>query len=185
MTRSILTPAILVTLAGAAPAAPPKSVVLIAGAPDASHPKGTPESERAARHPILRGVGPYRVREEFYYQLRFRPNDRRLKPVLRAEIPGAGEQTVGWAVERADGGRGFGYTGGHFSDNWRVPEHRRAVLNALVWAARGEVPAGGVASKLPGGEADVPSADPAWTPKAPAGANAPAWQKDTDADWVD
>src|SRR5262249_51465650 len=77
------------------------------------------------------------------------------------------------------------YTGGHFADNCRVAEFRRAVLNALAWAAHAEVPPGGVDSTLPGGVADVPSADPAWTPKAPAGANSPAWQEDTDADWVD
>src|SRR5207302_11248935 len=68
----------------------------------------------SASHPISRGVEAFRVREEFYYGIRFRPNDPRLKPILRADIPNAGEQTVAWAVERADGGRGFGFTGGHY-----------------------------------------------------------------------
>src|SRR5437764_1473719 len=39
----------LLAFRGPAPAAPPRSVVLIAGAPDAGHPKGTHEYERSAR----------------------------------------------------------------------------------------------------------------------------------------
>ena len=30
-----------------------------------------------------------------------------------------------WAVERADGGRGFGFTGGHFHDNWGNDDYRK------------------------------------------------------------
>ena len=59
-----------------------------------------------------------------------------------------------WAVERADGGRGFGFTGGHFHDNWGNDDFRKAVLNALVWVARGEVPANGVESKVSKEELD-------------------------------
>jgi len=53
-----------------------------------------------------------------------------------------------WAVERADGGRGFGFTGGHFHDNWANEQVRKTVLNALVWVAKGTVPAGGIESKV-------------------------------------
>jgi hypothetical protein len=53
-----------------------------------------------------------------------------------------------WAVERADGGRGFGFTGGHFHDNWANEQIRKTVLNALVWVAKGTVPAGGIESKV-------------------------------------
>src|SRR5436309_3233068 len=49
MTRSMLTGLVMVIVCGAATAAPPKSIVLIAGAPDAGHPKGTHEYERSAR----------------------------------------------------------------------------------------------------------------------------------------
>jgi hypothetical protein len=51
-----------------------------------------------------------------------------------------------WAVERPDGGRGFGFTGGHFHLNWQNNEQRRLMLNALVWLAKLEVPTGGVDS---------------------------------------
>jgi hypothetical protein len=53
-----------------------------------------------------------------------------------------------WAVERPDGGRGFGFTGGHFHDNWGNDPFRKTVLNALVWIAKGEVPADGIASSV-------------------------------------
>ena len=53
-----------------------------------------------------------------------------------------------WAVERANGGRGFGFTGGHFHDNWGNPDFRKTVLNALVWLTQAEVPLTGIESKV-------------------------------------
>ena len=56
-------------------------------------------------------------------------------------------ETLMWAVEREDGGRGVGFTGGHWHRNWAIETHRRAVLNAMVWVAGGKVPEGGVTSE--------------------------------------
>lgn len=53
-----------------------------------------------------------------------------------------------WAVERPEGGRGFGFTGGHFHDNWGNDPFRKVVLNALLWIAKAEVPSDGVDSKV-------------------------------------
>ena len=53
-----------------------------------------------------------------------------------------------WALQRADGGRGFGFTGAHFHDNWGNDDFRKTVLNTLVWVAKAEVPANGVESKV-------------------------------------
>jgi type 1 glutamine amidotransferase len=53
-----------------------------------------------------------------------------------------------WAVERANGGRGFGFTGGHFHDNWGNDSYRKVVLNAMLWLAKVEVPANGVESSV-------------------------------------
>ena len=103
----------------------------------------------APEHPIARGVKPFKVTEEFYFNLRFREKDPRLRPILLKESGGDTlANTVGWAVERTDGGRGFGFTGGHFYKNWWLPDFRRLVLNAIVWTARLEVPVGGVRSEL-------------------------------------
>jgi type 1 glutamine amidotransferase len=53
-----------------------------------------------------------------------------------------------WAVQREDGGRGFGFSGGHFHDNWANDDFRKSVLNALVWVAKAEVPEKGVESSV-------------------------------------
>ncbi|MEX0676894.1 MAG: ThuA domain-containing protein [Pirellulales bacterium] len=101
-------------------------------------------------HPICRGLAPFELREEYYYNVRFRENDPRLAPILTTPIPNeAKEQVVAWAVEREGGGRGFGFTGGHFFDNWGVENVRRMVLNAILWTAHVEVPAGGVQTAAP------------------------------------
>jgi len=97
-------------------------------------------------HPIARGVKPFKVKEEFYFNLRFRENDPRLQLVLLKDGGDPRASAVGWAVERADGGRGWGFTGGHFFANWWIPEFRKLVLNAIAWTAKIEVPAGGIES---------------------------------------
>jgi hypothetical protein len=53
-----------------------------------------------------------------------------------------------WLAERSDGGRGFGFTGGHFHLNWKNDDQRKVVLNAILWIAQVEIPAGGVASTV-------------------------------------
>ncbi|MGB7343816.1 MAG: ThuA domain-containing protein [Pirellulaceae bacterium] len=53
-----------------------------------------------------------------------------------------------WAVERPDGGRGFGFTGGHYHDNWGNDDFRKVVLNAMLWVAKADVPDGGVESTV-------------------------------------
>ncbi|MCL5097160.1 MAG: ThuA domain-containing protein [Candidatus Omnitrophica bacterium] len=108
-------------------------------------------SPGAPNHPICRGLESYQLTEEFYYNIRFRENDPRLTPILLAPIPGESQpQAVAWAVERTDGGRGFGFTGGHNPQNWRLKSFRKMVLNAIVWTAHAEVPEGGVQSDISG-----------------------------------
>ena len=53
-----------------------------------------------------------------------------------------------WAVERRDGGRGFGFTGGHFHDNWANDNFRKTILNAFLWLSKLEVPKRGVKSAV-------------------------------------
>jgi hypothetical protein len=101
------------------------------------------------RHPIAVGIEPFEAKDEFYYNIRFREKDPRLVPVLMVPMKGEGEQTVAWAVERKDGGRGFGFTGGHFFDNWKNDNYRRLALNAILWTAHVPVPEGGVKSEFP------------------------------------
>ncbi len=98
-------------------------------------------------HPIARGLQAFPLHEEYYFQMRFRQPDPRRRNILSFGDDDA--SAVAWAVERADGGRGFGYTGGHFHRNWENENVRRMLLNALLWTAKIEVPTGGVRSTLP------------------------------------
>ncbi len=76
-------------------------------------------------------------------------------PYAHIEANAARAEAMMWAVERVDGGRGFGFTGGHFHDNWTNNNFRKVVLNALVWVTGADVPDAGVASKLEPGQIDL------------------------------
>lgn len=106
---------------------------------------GTPD------HPVCRGIRPFKMREEFYYNIRFKPDDAALKPILVVPALQGREpdgNVVAWARERAGGGRGFGTTCGHYYDNWKNDAFRKLMLNAIAWAAKVEVPKDGVEAKF-------------------------------------
>ena len=140
------------------------------------NPHWTANFKNLPKHPISNGVKPFSTNDEWYYHMRFRESMAGVTPVLtdlppentlsRQDGPHSGNpsvraavlerkepQHVAWAVERADGGRGFGFTGGHFHKGWGNDDQRKLVLNAIVWSAKAEVPANGVASKV--SEADL------------------------------
>ena len=102
-------------------------------------------------HPITRGVKPFRMNEEFYYNLRFNPVVGGMTPILRVPaLPGRDDtgRVVAWARQRTGHGRGFGTTCGHFYDNWKNDDFRKLVLNGLIWSAGGDVPANGVIARF-------------------------------------
>jgi type 1 glutamine amidotransferase len=91
------------------------------------------------RHPILKGVQPFTVNEEFYFKMRFPEQKENITPILTLDPEKKNwEQVVGWAIERKNGGRGFGYTGGHFYKNFEDPVVQRMLLNAILWTAKAE-----------------------------------------------
>lgn len=122
----------------------------------------------AEGHPITNGVEPFEIHDEWYFNIRFRPGMHGVTPILQAvppkkamsrpDGPASGNpyaraavdrgdlQTMMWASERPNGGRGFGFTGGHVHWNWAHPGFRRLVLNAIAWIAGAEVPEGGIES---------------------------------------
>ncbi|MEN8661856.1 MAG: family 16 glycoside hydrolase [Lentimonas sp.] len=124
-------------------------------------------------HPISNGVQPFTIRDEWYYHMRFQPKmegvtpilsalppletltsrakdkNRGSNPTVMAAVKAGEEQHVAWAYERPDGGRGFGFTGGHFHKNWQQDDFRKLVLNALLWTAKADIPADGVPSRTP------------------------------------
>lgn len=128
--------------------------------------------ESLPEHPITRGVSPFSLRDEWYYNLRMPAQLGKMTPILvatpplstvsekdgprlgNADVRGkAGQpQTVAWALERADGGRGVIWTGGHYHKNLGNEDYRRLVLNALLWIAKIDVPKKGVAFAMREGE---------------------------------
>jgi hypothetical protein len=127
------------------------------------------EFKELPKHPITRGVKPFFMDDEWYYHMRFVEGMKKITQILTATPPdstrregndahGANEHVrarmgmpehVAWAYERPDGGRGFGFTGGHWHWSWASDDFRKLVLNSLVWVAGSEVPTGGVPSKTP------------------------------------
>jgi type 1 glutamine amidotransferase len=115
-------------------------------------------------HPITRGVKPFSIQDEWYFNIRFAPESKRVTPILKSvppdnvrrteeakKFPGRSE-IVAWAFEREKGGRSFGFTGGHFHRNWGDENFRRLVTNAVLWTASVEVPSGGAPVELPAAE---------------------------------
>jgi len=120
-------------------------------------------------HPIARGVKPFAIDDEWYYHMRFREDMKGITPILTAIPPestrrgpdGAhsGNPTVrarkgmaehvAWAFERPDGGRGFGFTGGHVHWNYANDNYRKLLLNAVCWIAKVEIPPDGITSTRP------------------------------------
>lgn len=103
------------------------------------------------RHPILTGVEPFRVKDEFYYQLKVvEPGEGRAgpRPVLLAKIDDE-PRMVAWAWERPDGGRSFGFTGLHFHANWERPEYRRLAAQAVLWSVGLPIPKEGLDVTVP------------------------------------
>ena len=120
-------------------------------------------------HPVARGVKPFSIEDEWYFHMRFPEQMKGVTPILTAIPPddahrpgndphGANPvvfarkgmpEHMAWVIQRPDGGRGFGFTGGHFHWNWANDNFRTLVLNGIVWTAGLDVPAGGIASKTP------------------------------------
>lgn len=110
------------------------------------------------KHPISSGVKPFTINDEWYFNMRWvgGGNDvtaaKGVTPILQAVPPDERRgtedakmhkgrlETMAWAYERKDGGRGFGFTGGHFHRNWGDENFRRVVTNAVLWAAKADVP---------------------------------------------
>ena len=116
------------------------------------NPTWTAEIKSLPDHPITHGVKPFTIKDEWYYNIRFNPDMKGVTPILKAtppdgtrgtpaakEHPGR-EEIMAWAFDRADGGRSFGFTGGHYHDNWGNEDFRRVVVNAILWSAKLEVP---------------------------------------------
>jgi type 1 glutamine amidotransferase len=122
-------------------------------------------------HPVANGVKPFHIQDEWYFNMRFREGMKGVTPILttippidvipekdhhhnstadaRAAVKRRDPQHMMWVSENANGSRGFGFTGGHFHDNWQDDNFRKVVLNAITWIAQEKVPADGIQSATP------------------------------------
>jgi type 1 glutamine amidotransferase len=100
----------------------------------------------APDHPICRGWEPFRLKDEFYLNLKFLPE---AKPVLQVSVKGQ-KQTVAWVYERpeSDGGRSYGNTLGHFHELFEQEAFRRMFVNGILWTMHVQIPEAG----SPGGQ---------------------------------
>ncbi len=112
-------------------------------------------------HPISFGVGEFTIREEFYPTLLFA--ERNVTPILRTAVtpkfgdrarqasnpPKKSDHVLAWAFERPNGGRSFGYTGGHFLKSLDDPAVRKMIINAIAWTSHINVPATGIYTPEP------------------------------------
>ncbi|MFN3161592.1 MAG: family 16 glycoside hydrolase [Rubinisphaera brasiliensis] len=136
------------------------------------NPHWTADFKSLPKHPITRGVKPFSINDEWYYHMRFVDGMEGVTPILSAMPPRETlnrkdgphsnnphvreavlvrkeEQHVGWAYERDNNGRAFGFTGGHWHVNWQHDDFRKVVLNAIAWTAHAEVPKNGLQSPTP------------------------------------
>jgi type 1 glutamine amidotransferase len=133
------------------------------------NPMWTPEFLTFPDHPVANGVQPFKALDEWYFNMRWTEGMKGVTPILVAKpsddvrdgpyiypkgpyphIAGAKgrDETMMWVLERENGGRGFGFTGGHKHANWGDENYRKVVLNGLLWIAKAEVPEGGAPSTV-------------------------------------
>ncbi|MGY8643396.1 MAG: ThuA domain-containing protein [Verrucomicrobiales bacterium] len=128
-----------------------------------TNPHWTASTEVNSDHAIGSGVPEFTANDEWYYNMRFAspktaadiitatPTRKRINRYIHWTPAGEKgldkKQTMMWTVERKDGGRGVGFTGGHWHRNWAIDDFRKVVLNGIIWAAKMDVPEGGVKSE--------------------------------------
>jgi hypothetical protein len=120
-----------------------------------TNPHWVADFKKLPEHPSTRGVKPFAIRDEWYFNIRFPADMKGITPILKATPPdnvrgtaaakehSGREEVVAWAFERENGGRSFGFTGGHTHKNWGDENFRRLVVNAILWSAGVEVPKDG------------------------------------------
>lgn len=110
----------------------------------------------AKDHPIARGLASsFHYHDEFYPTIRYK-DDPRVTPILSVKVHVQFRNNVAifedtpthapaaFAYERPNGGRSFAFSGAHYVSALNHPQIRVMLLNAIYWAGKANVPAGGV-----------------------------------------
>ena len=106
-----------------------------------------------SEHPVTKGVAAFAAPfDGWLFNLHFAPG---ALPVVQGLVPDTARttpdakansgrmETIGWAYQRKNGGRSFGFTGCDLHRNWIAEGQRRLVTNAILWSAKVEVPESG------------------------------------------
>lgn len=104
-------------------------------------------------HPVLRGWKEFTMDDEPYWNNYFGKDGpaENVTELVTSMLPADNpkQETLVWAVDRADGGRGVGAVVPHYFQNWRNEDLRKMILNAICWSAKIEIPADGVDTPQP------------------------------------
>jgi len=104
-------------------------------------------------HPVTRGWKTFSLNDEPYYNNYFGPGGmvEGVSIIATAMLPPENpkREVVAWGIQRKDGGRGVGVVMPHFYRNWTDDDLRKLIMNAVVWTAKLDVPADGVATPKP------------------------------------
>ncbi len=120
-----------------------------------------------APHETTRGLPASLVLDdEWYYNLRWKSPQDGITPLMQAVPPDGTRttadaaahpgrsETTSWVYARPDGGRSFGFTGGHWYGSWldggnpNGRAFRRLLTNGVLWTAKVPVPEGGAPVEL-------------------------------------
>lgn len=132
------------------------------------NPMWSPDYQKFPKHPVTRGLEPFSIKDEWYFNLRWRPDMKGITPILVAKPADAvrngpyvwpagpyqhiqsekGRDEIMMWVSEDGARRAFGFTGGHFHNNWGDDNFRKVILNAMLWVAGAEVPEQGVPSAV-------------------------------------
>jgi len=119
------------------------------GGPDRKFAEIETKLDFVAGHPAAAGLEPLTLFDEFYFRLKRAPEAYgKLTTLAKIRVDDQDEM-VGWAFDRADGGRSFGFTGLHFHKNWERPEYRRLVAQGVLWSMKLPVPKKGLDVDVP------------------------------------
>lgn len=110
------------------------------------------------KHAITRGVTAFAAPfDGWLFNLHFAPG---AVPLLAGAVPDKNRtsedakahmgraEVIGWAYERANGGRSFGFTGADLHKNWIAESQRRFVTNGILWSAKVEIPESGAPAPM-------------------------------------
>lgn len=104
----------------------------------------------AQNHPILRGVGPFNYKDEIFSRMVVNPADPYRTDLLNGKAEksnqGAAEPLGIATAYDKNGARGVLWGGMDYHSALLNENYRRFVLNAILWTAGIDVPAGGVKS---------------------------------------